>query len=47
MPNQEDFIFPVTQISHRVSVDAEVDVKAIYKKLEEEVAFIKKKIIVR
>lgn len=47
VPLKEDFIFPVTQISSRAAVGAEVDVKAIYEKLEQEIADIRKKIIVR
>lgn len=47
VPTKDEFIFPVTQISSRVSVGAEVDVKAIYEKLESEIARIKKMIIIR
>lgn len=47
VPFKEDFIFPVTQISSRAAVGADVDVQAIYEKLEQEIADIRKKIIVR
>ncbi|MBD2858306.1 DUF3806 domain-containing protein [Spongiibacter sp. KMU-158] len=47
VPTKDQFLFPVTQISNRVRVDADVDVKAIYQRLEEDVARIKKMIIIR
>ncbi len=47
VPAKDEFLFPVTQISSRVIVDADVDVKAIYQRLEKEITEIKKKIIVR
>lgn len=47
IPNKDEVIFPVTQISSRAAVGADIDVKAIYKKLEDEIARIRKKIIVR
>ena len=47
VPAKDDFLFPVTQISSRVRVGADVDVKAIFQRLEQEVKRIKKKIIVR
>ncbi|AKH70316.1 protein of unknown function (DUF3806) [Spongiibacter sp. IMCC21906] len=46
VPFKEDFIFPVTQISSRAAVGADINVQAIYDKLEKEVAQIRKKIIV-
>jgi hypothetical protein len=47
VPFQDEAIFPVTQISSRAAVGADIDVKAIYQKLEEEIKRAKKKIIVR
>ncbi len=47
VPLKDQFVFPVTQISSRASVGAEVDVMAIYHKLEDEISRIKKMIIVR
>ena len=47
VPMKEEFIFPVTQISSRAAVGADIDVAAIYQKLEDAVARAKKKIIVR
>ena len=47
VPAKDEFLFPVTQISSRVRVGAEVDVQAIYQRLEQEIKRIKKKIIVR
>jgi hypothetical protein len=47
VPFKEDYIFPVTQISSRAAVGADVDVSAIYEKLEDEVKRIRRKIIVR
>ncbi|WP_372861520.1 DUF3806 domain-containing protein [Spongiibacter sp.] len=47
VPTKDEFLFPVTQISSRVRVGAEVDVQAIYEKLERETARIKKMIIIR
>ncbi len=47
IPDKDEVIFPVTQISARAAVGADIDVKAIYQKLEAEIARIKKKIIVR
>lgn len=47
VPAKDEFIFPVTQISSRVRVGAEVDVQAIYQRLEQEIKRIKKKIIIR
>ncbi len=47
VPMKDQFIFPVTQISNRVRVGADVNVQAIYQKLEEDIARIKKMIIVR
>lgn len=46
VPMKEEYLFPVTQISSRVQAGAEVDVQSVYSKLEEEVARIRKKIIV-
>ncbi len=47
VPGKDEFIFPVTQISSRVRVGANVEVDEIYNKLEREIARIKKMIIVR
>lgn len=47
VPTKDEFIFPVTQISSRVVVGADVDVQAIYYKLESEITRIKKMIIIR
>jgi hypothetical protein len=47
VPAKDEFLFPVTQISSRVRVGADVDVQAIYQRLEQEIKRIKKKIIVR
>lgn len=47
VPLKDHFIFPVTQISNRVRVGADIDVKAIYQRLEADIARIKKMIIIR
>lgn len=47
VPFKDEAIFPVTQISSRVAVGGDVDVKAIYQRLEGEITRAKKKIIVR
>lgn len=47
VPFKDEAIFPVTQISSRAAVGADVDVKAIYERLESEIVRAKKKIIVR
>ncbi|WP_269618205.1 DUF3806 domain-containing protein [Zhongshania sp. BJYM1] len=47
VPFKDEAIFPVTQISSRAAVDADIDVKAIYQRLESEIDRAKKKIIVR
>ena len=47
VPFKDEAIFPVTQISSRAAVGGDVDVQAIYQRLEEEIKRAKKKIIVR
>jgi hypothetical protein len=47
VPFKDEAIFPVTQISSRAAVGGDIDVKAIYQRLESEIARAKKKIIVR
>ncbi len=47
VPFKDEAIFPVTQISSRAAVGGEIDVTAIYTRLEAEIARAKKKIIVR
>lgn len=47
VPFKDEAIFPVTQISSRAAVGGEIDVNAIYERLEGEVVRAKKKIIVR
>ncbi|CAA0079630.1 Uncharacterised protein [Zhongshania aliphaticivorans] len=47
IPFKDEAIFPVTQISSRAAVGGDIDVKAIYQRLEDEIKRAKKKIIVR
>ena len=47
IPFKDEAIFPVTQISSRAAVGGDIDVQAIYQRLEEEIKRAKKKIIVR
>lgn len=47
IPNKDDVIFPVTMISRRYEVGAEVDVQAVYDKAQDAIADIRKRIYLR
>lgn len=47
IPLKDDVIFPVTMISRRYEVGAEVDVRAVYEKAQDAVADIRRRIYLR